>query len=100
VAIGIVMAFEFSVKRGLIPADAAARVVRHFKACGLPVRVTDMFNAPPDLDRLMALIAQDKKVKRGKLTFILVRGIGNAFVENDVDPAEVRAFLADSLNQQ
>ena len=41
----------------------------------------------------MDLIAQDKKVKRGKLTFILVRGIGQAFVENNVDPAEVRAFL-------
>jgi 3-dehydroquinate synthase len=98
VAIGIVMAFEFSVRRGLIPADAAARVTRHFKACGLPVRVTDMFNAPPDIDRLMTLIAQDKKVKRGKLTFILVRGIGNAFVVNDVDPAEVRGFLAEQLS--
>jgi 3-dehydroquinate synthase len=98
VAIGIIMAFEFSAKRGLIPADAAVRVVRHFRACGLPVRVTDMFNAPPDIDRLMTLIAQDKKVKRGKLTFILVRGIGNAFVENDVDPAEVRAFLAEQLS--
>jgi 3-dehydroquinate synthetase len=82
----------------LIPADAAARVTRHFKACGLPVRVTDMFNAPPDIDRLMTLIAQDKKVKRGKLTFILVRGIGNAFVVNDVDPAEVRGFLAEQLS--
>jgi 3-dehydroquinate synthase len=98
VAIGIIMAFEFSVKRGLIPADAAARVARHFKASGLPVRVTDVFNAPPDVDRLMSLIAQDKKVKRGKLTFILLRGIGNAFVENDVDPAEVRAFLTEQLS--
>ena len=47
--------------------------------------------------RLMDLIAQDKKVKRGKLTFILARGIGEAFVANDVDPAEVRAFLAEKL---
>jgi 3-dehydroquinate synthetase len=98
VAIGIVMAFEFSAKRGLIPADAAARVVRHFMACGLPTRITDTSNETPDVDRLMTLIAQDKKVKRGKLTFILVRGIGNAFVENDVDPAEVRAFLAEQLS--
>jgi 3-dehydroquinate synthetase len=51
----------------------------------------------PGVDALMDLIAQDKKVKRGKLTFILVRGIGQAFVENDVDPAELRAFLADKL---
>jgi 3-dehydroquinate synthetase len=98
VAIGIVMAFEFSAKRGLVPAEAAARVVRHFKACGLPTRITDTSNETPDVDRLMALIAQDKKVKRGKLTFILVRGIGNAFIENNVDPAEVRTFLAEQLS--
>ena len=48
-------------------------------------------------DALMELIAQDKKVKRGKLTFILARGIGQAFVANDVDPAQVRAYLADTL---
>ena len=45
----------------------------------------------------MDLIAQDKKVKRGKLTFILVRGIGKAFVAPDVDPAAVRTFLAEKL---
>jgi 3-dehydroquinate synthetase len=45
----------------------------------------------------MDLIAQDKKVKRGTLTFVLARGIGTAFVKRDVDPAAVRAFLADKL---
>jgi 3-dehydroquinate synthetase len=45
----------------------------------------------------MQLIAQDKKVKRGNLTFILVRGIGEAFIENNVDPAEVRSFLEHAL---
>jgi len=44
---------------------------------------------------LMDLIAQDKKVKRGKLTFILVRGIGQAFVASDVDASDVRSFLAE-----
>ena len=47
----------------------------------------------------MDLISQDKKVKRGKLTFILVRGIGQAFIENNVEAAEVRAFLTDKLSQ-
>ena len=59
------------------------------------VRAIGVSNFP--LDRLMDLIAQDKKVKRGKLTFILVRGIGNAFVAPDVDPAEVRALAEDLL---
>ena len=53
--------------------------------------------ASPDADRLMDLIAQDKKVKRGKLTFILVRGIGESFIAPDVDAAEVRAFLIEKL---
>jgi len=45
----------------------------------------------------MDLIAQDKKVKRGALTFILVRGIGASFVERNVEAAEVRAFLQEKL---
>ena len=45
----------------------------------------------------MELIAQDKKVKRGTLTFILVRGIGQAFIEKNTDATEVRAFLTDKL---
>ena len=45
------------------------------------------------------LIAQDKKVRRGALTFILARGIGRSFVAPDVDPADVRAFLGDMLAQ-
>ncbi len=54
----------------------------------------------PDADRLMDLIAQDKKVKRGKLTFILARGIGAAFIAPDVDAAEVRAFLTEKLAER
>jgi 3-dehydroquinate synthetase len=54
---------------------------------------------PANADALMELIAQDKKVKRGKLTFILVRGIGNAFVAPDIDPAQVHAFLEQKLSQ-
>ncbi len=45
----------------------------------------------------MAQIAQDKKVKRGRLTFILSRGIGKAFVEPDVDSADIRNFLEGQL---
>jgi 3-dehydroquinate synthetase len=48
----------------------------------------------------MELIAQDKKVKRGALTFILARGIGGAFIAPDVDAAEVRAFLVEKLAER
>jgi 3-dehydroquinate synthase len=42
---------------------------------------------------LVRHIAQDKKVKRGRLTFILSRGIGRAFIAEDVPSDKVRAFL-------
>jgi len=91
------LAFEFSAKRGLIAAVDAARVSTHLAAVGLPTRVKDVPGGGPSVDTLMDLISQDKKVKRGALTFILVRGIGQAFTEKNVDAAEVRAFLTDKL---
>lgn len=93
VALGITLAFEFSVHRGLIAASEAARAATHLAAIGLPTHLKDVPGGVPGIDVLMDLIAQDKKVKRGTLTFILVRGIGQAFVESNVNSADVRAFL-------
>jgi 3-dehydroquinate synthetase len=66
----------------------------------LPTRPKDIPGGLPGVDRLMDLIAQDKKVKRGMLTFILVRGIGAAFVETGVDQREVHAFLSEKLAEK
>jgi 3-dehydroquinate synthase len=100
VALGTVLAFEFSAAIGLIGVADAARVRAHLAAVGLPTHFKDIPGCVPGIDELMDLIAQDKKVKRGKLTFILVRGIGQAFIANDVDAAEVRAFFADKLAER
>jgi 3-dehydroquinate synthase len=98
VAIGMVLAFDFSETTGLCPPGTTETVTAHLRAVGLPTVIADI---PPDADgrrpsaaELMALIAQDKKVRRGKLAFILVRGIGEAFVASDVDAREVETFLA------
>ena len=97
ISLGMVLAFQFSARRGLLPAADAERVERHLAAVGLPTHVASVPGGVPPADRLMELIAQDKKVKRGKLTFILVRGIGASFIAPDVDAAEVRAFLVEKL---
>ncbi len=97
VALGMALAYEFSAKKGLIPDADAARASAHLAAVGLPTHVRDVPRGVPSVDTLMGLISQDKKVKRGTLTFILVRGIGQAFIETNVDAAEVRAFLTDKL---
>ncbi len=97
VALGMTLAAEFSARIGVLPPDAAAAVTRHLAAAGLPVKPADVEGGVPDAERLMELMAQDKKVKRGKLTLILLRGIGTAYIADDVDPALVRAFLAEKL---
>jgi 3-dehydroquinate synthetase len=97
IAIGMALAFEFSARRGLLPKADADRAVRHLADVGLPTEVKAIPGGWPDIDAMMALIGQDKKVKRGSLTFILARGIGAAFVERGVDGAEVRAFLQEKL---
>ena len=97
IALGMACAFEFSARRGLLPPTEAEQAVRHLAAVGLPTHLSQVTGGLPDADRLMDLIAQDKKVKRGKLTFILARGIGRAFIAPDIDAAEVRAFLAEKL---
>jgi 3-dehydroquinate synthase len=97
VALGMALAFEFSAKKGLIATADAARVSAHLAAVGLPTHLKDVAGGVPPVGTLMDLIAQDKKVKRGTLTFILVRGIGQAFIEKNGDAGEVRAFLTDKL---
>jgi len=95
VALGMTLAFDLSVKMGLCPAEDAERVRHHLQASGLPT-------VPPRSKKitsavLMDHMAQDKKVKDGRLTLILARGIGQAFITQDVDPAMVQAVLDDSL---
>ncbi len=97
IAIGIALAFSYSAARGLMPTQEMQRAIAHLDAVGLPTRISQIPGEAPTVDRLMAQIAQDKKVKRGRLTFILSRGIGKAFVEPDVDPADIRGFLEERL---
>ena len=94
VSIGMCLAFRLSEELGLSPKGTAERVTRHLKAVGLPVHINDIPGGKADAAELMRLMAQDKKVRQGRLTFILVHGIGQAFITRDVDPLTVEAFLA------
>lgn len=97
VAIGMAMAFRFSAKLGLAPGKDAERVERHLKAVGLPTRLQEVPGDIGDPDSLLDAMAQDKKVRRGALTFILARGIGQSFIAHDVARADVHAFLMDEF---
>ena len=98
VAIGMVLALEFSARMNLCSPDDARRVAAHLAEVGLPTRIAEIEGQSPDAATLMHHIAQDKKVARGKLTFILTRGIGEAFIAGDVPGSEVTAFLEEKLS--
>jgi 3-dehydroquinate synthase len=101
VSVGMVLAAEFSAQLGMIAESDAVRVQHHLADVGLPTKLQDIAGFAQeglaDADTLMGLMAQDKKVKRGKLTFILLEAIGQAVIAGDVDPATVRAFLHQKL---
>ncbi len=98
VAIGCALAFELSSRLGLCSQEAPSRVRAHLRAMGMKVDLADI---PGDLlgaEALIALMAQDKKVIDGRLRFILARGVGEAFVAEDVPGDQVHRLLTDALS--
>jgi len=101
VGTGMAMAFDLSVRLGLCPAVDAERVRRHLGSVGLPMRLRAIggdnrriWHAP----RLIEHMRGDKKAEGGRLTFILARGIGKAFVSRDVDEDALRGLLEDAIS--
>jgi 3-dehydroquinate synthase len=74
--------------------DDFARIERHLRDVGLPAAIADIPGARPSAGTLMRHMMHDKKAQDGKLTFILAKGIGCAFVTNDVPMDAVQALLA------
>lgn len=99
VALGMVLAFDYSVRLGLCPPDDAARARAVIAAAGLPADIAALPEAPPAA-ALAAFMMQDKKVEQGRLTLILARGVGKAFVEKNADIADVAAFLKEKTGRQ
>ncbi|MEM9732161.1 MAG: 3-dehydroquinate synthase [Pseudomonadota bacterium] len=99
VAIGMVMAHEFSARMNHCGPEASEAVKAHLQAVGLPIHPSQIPGDKLDADTLMTAIAQDKKVERGALTFILTNGLGKSFVAKDVAPNAVRAYLEETLAQ-
>lgn len=97
VSIGMVLAHQFSARMNLASPDDGKRVEAHLAEVGLPTAMGQIPGDLPPAEVLMDAIAQDKKVKGGKLTFILTRGVGQSFVADDVPQSEVIAFLKEKL---
>jgi 3-dehydroquinate synthase len=93
VAIGMVLALRLSVQLELAPPSDAERLRTHLKNLSLPVDVGDIPGERPDANVLLSHMMHDKKAKDGKLTYVLVRGLGQAFTTSEVAIDAVRALL-------
>lgn len=94
VALGMVLAFDFAARLGIAAVNDGERVRRHFAEAGLPTRLADIGLSDVPAERLLAHMGKDKKVRDGKITLILPRRIGDAFVMKDAPAHELSAFLA------
>jgi 3-dehydroquinate synthase len=97
VAIGCALAFDLSARMGLCSQEDPSRVRAHLRAMGMKANLSDIPGDLPGPEALLALMGQDKKVVDGRLRFILTRGIGQAFVAEDVPPDAVLRLLADAV---
>jgi 3-dehydroquinate synthase len=100
VAIGCVLAFDASARLGLCAQEAPVRVRSHFRDMGCSASLSDVEGELPDADGLLDLMAQDKKAVAGRLRYVLVRGIGDAFVANDVNPQVIKEALEAALAER
>ena len=94
VALGMVLAFDFAARLGLVAAETASRVRRHLDAIGLPTRLSAVGLADLSPDHLLSHMSKDKKVRDGRITLIMPRRIGEVFVMKDAPVDALRDFLS------
>jgi 3-dehydroquinate synthase len=97
VGFGMVLAARLSAERGLCPEADARRLAAHVADVGLPASFARLPQYQWDAKRLIEHMTRDKKVRDGRIGFVLTRGIGTAFTARDVPAAEVEAMLARAI---
>ena len=101
VAAGMALAFDYSATAGHCPKEDAARVRAHLQSVGLPAAISDLPPSPAlKPENLMRLMMQDKKIENGKLTLILARATGDAFIEKNADATDILKFLLQGAGRQ
>lgn len=97
VAIGMVMAFDLSVRMGLCPEQDAAKVRQHLKQLSLPVRITNIDHPVSQIEmtaeRLFDHTLHDKKMSDGRVAFVVTSGIGKAFLSTEINPDDVKQIF-------
>ncbi len=97
ISIGMIMAMDLSVRMDLCDENDFIRLEEHLVSVGLPTRASLIDGLETNVDRLLAIMARDKKVKDGKMVFVVANAIGDAMISNAVPEDLVRSVLVHSL---
>ena len=98
VGAGMAMAMRYSVQLGVCPGQDAVRAERLLNALGLATRISGLGGGPYVAEELLGHMAHDKKARNGRLTLILSKGIGQAYIQRDADISPLRDFLAKEVS--
>jgi 3-dehydroquinate synthase len=101
IALGMVLAAAFSRDRGLCDRQVVERLESQLQTCGFATNFAALrarIGRAPSGEDLLVFMGQDKKVRSGALNLVLLRGIGEAFVEANVAKADVLRFLGGQLD--
>jgi len=96
VAIGMVLAARYSARQGLLPRASAERIARHLDAVGLRSDVASL-QLGCSGQALAAHMLHDKKMDAGTLPFVLMKGVGQAYLDKNVSLDDVARFLDEEL---
>lgn len=87
VALGMKVATELSQSRGLISGETASRIRGALK------KISPRKVQPPAADEAWEIMLQDKKIRKGRMIFVLLEGLGKAVCVDDVTKDELRRAL-------
>jgi len=89
VAIGMCLAAQLSARQGWFEKSDLSRVIDLIRKMQLPTTIPTHLSS----ENLLALMKVDKKVQKGKVRFVLLKGIGKAFITENYDPKLLRETL-------
>ncbi len=98
VALGMVLAARYSARRGDMDSSDAERAARAIAAAGLPCEIADL-GLDCNGGQLVNHMRHDKKAEGASLPFLLMRGIGAAYLARDVELRDVEVFLDQQLRR-
>ena len=98
VSIGMVLAIELSKSLGYLSGQDAGRAVEYIRNIGLPTNINSIEGSTSwHPDGIIQHMQHDKKVSNGQLRFVLIKGIGEAYLTADVERNDIYRVIEKSL---